>query len=363
MNILHEPFKLGPYLLKNRLVMAPLTRRRAAEGGVPVELNARYYAQRASAGLIIAEASQISPQGVGYMNTPGIHSEAQVEGWKGVTKAVHDKGGLIFLQLWHVGRVSHSLLQPGHALPVSASAISGGDFITTPDGKKPMEIPHALTVPEIGQIIEDYRKAAANAMQAGFDGVEIHAANSYLLDQFMHSSSNIRTDQYGGSIENRCRLTLEVTDAVCNEIGNEKTGIRLSPSNIRYGMDDPDPAALFGHVINELDKRQLAYLHLVEPMLPLDKHPHMIPHVAKHFREHYSGPLITAGNLTPESGRQVLEAGHADLVAFGRLYIANPDLPERILRNAPLNIPDPDTFYSPGPEGYVDYPFLQKTDI
>ena len=360
MNPLLQPYKLGNLTLTNRLVMSPLTRRRAGEGGVPVEMNAIYYAQRASAGLIIAEASQISPQGVGYMNTPGIHSDEQVEGWKKVTSAVHAKGGLIFLQLWHVGKVSHSLLQPGNVLPVSASAISGGDFITTPKGKMPMEIPRALELDEIPGIIEDYRKAAANAIKAGFDGVEIHAANSYLLDQFMHSSSNTRTDPYGGSIENRCRLTLEVTDAICSEIGREKTGIRLSPSNIKYGMDDANPAALFGYVIDELDKRSLAYLHLVEPMLSLEHHPHMIPHVAAHFRKHYSGTLITAGNYTPESGRTALESGIADLVAFGRLFIANPDLPGRIADNAPLNTPDIDTFYTRGPEGYVDYPFWEN---
>lgn len=358
-NPLLEPYQLGHLNLKNRLVMSPLTRRRAGKGGVPGEMNAIYYAQRASAGLIIAEASQISPQGVGYIDTPGIHSNEQIEGWKLVTKAVHDKGGLIFLQLWHVGRVSHSLLQPGNALPVSASAISGGDFITTPKGKMPMEVPRPLELSEIAGIVEDYRKAAANAMKAGFDGVEIHAANSYLLDQFMHSSSNIRTDQYGGSIENRCRFTLEVTDAICKEIGNEKTGIRLSPSNIRYGMDDENPAELFGYVIGELNKRNIAYLHLVEPMAPLENHPHMIPEVAKHFRKHYSGTLITAGNYIPESGREALESGIADLVAYGRLFIANPDLPDRIAANAPINTPDVDTFYTRGPEGYVDYRFWE----
>jgi N-ethylmaleimide reductase len=189
--------------------------------------------------------------------------------------------------------------------------------------------------------------------------VEIHAANSYLLDQFMHSSSNIRTDQYGGSIENRCRFTLEVTDAICKEIGNEKTGIRLSPSNIRYGMDDGNPAELFGYVIGELNKRNIAYLHLVEPMAPLENHPHMIPEVAKHFRKHYSGTLITAGNYIPESGREALESGIADLVAYGRLFIANPDLPDRIAANAPINTPDVDTFYTRGPEGYVDYKFWE----
>lgn len=358
MNPLLQPYKLGNFTLKNRLIMAPLTRRRAGNGGVPVEMNAIYYAQRSSSGLIIAEATQISPQGVGYMNTPGIHSTAQVEGWKKVTAAVHAEGGLIFLQLWHVGRVSHSLLQPGNALPVSASAISVGDFITTPEGKMAMEVPRPLELSEIPDIVEDYRKASANAMEAGFDGVEIHAANSYLLDQFMHSSSNARTDQYGGSIENRCRLTLEVTDAICREIGSERTGIRLSPSNIRYGMDDTDPVGLFGYVIGELDKRNLAFLHLVEPMLSLENHPHMIPHVARHFRKHYTGTLVTAGNYTPESGKEVVEAGCADLVAFGRLFIANPDLPARILNHAPLNAPDPDTFYTRGPEGYIDYPFI-----
>ena len=360
MNSLLQPLKLRNLTLKNRIVMAPLTRRRAGEGGVPVEMNALYYAQRASAGLIIAEASQISPQGVGYMNTPGIHTPEQVEGWRKVTAAVHDNCGLIFLQLWHVGRVSHSLLQPDNALPVSASALSGGDYITTPQGKKPMEVARPLRLDEIPGIVDDYRKAARNAMLAGFDGVEIHAANSYLPDQFMHSSSNTRTDEYGGSIENRCRLTLEVTDAICEEIGSERTGIRLSPSNIRYGMDDNDAAGLFGYVIGELDKRNLAYLHLVEPMLPLDDHPHMIPHVAKHFKKHFSGTLITAGNYTPESGSVALESGIADLVAFGRLFIANPDLPDRIALNAPLNKPDTNTFYTRGPEGYIDYPTLNE---
>lgn len=355
MNPLLTPYKTSSLNLKNRLVMAPLTRRRAGEGNVPGEMNALYYAQRASAGLIIAEATQISPQGVGYMHTPGIHTLAQVEGWKLVTEAVHAEGGKIFIQLWHVGRVSHSLLQPDNALPVSASAISAGDYITTPKGKMPMEVPRALRLDEILGIIEDYRKAAANAISAGFDGVEIHSANAYLLDQFMHGSSNIRSDEYGGTIENRCRLTLEVTDAICAEIGSERTGIRLSPSNLKYGMDDPDPAALFGYVIQELGNRGLAYLHLVEPMAPLDQHPHMVKFVAKHFRKLYSGTLIAAGNFTPETARAVIDAGYADLVAFGRLFISNPDLFERIESNAPITPPDVDTFYTPGPEGYVDY--------
>lgn len=355
MNPLLQPYHTSALQLKNRLVMAPLTRRRAGAGEVPGPMNAEYYAQRSSAGLIIAEATQISPQGVGYMNTPGIHSEEQVEGWKLVTEAVHSEGGRIFLQLWHVGRVSHSLLQPDRALPVSASAIAGGGYMTTPKGKLPMEVPRALRLDELPGIIEDYRKAAANALAAGFDGVEIHAANSYLLDQFMHTSSNIRTDEYGGSIENRCRLTLEVTDAVCAEIGAERTGIRLAPSNHRHGMDDKDPIALFEYVIKELDKRGLAYLHLVEPLDSLEKHPHMVQHVARHFRKIYFGTLITAGDYTPETAKAALEEGIADLVAFGRLFISNPDLPARIQHNAPIVEPNPDTFYNPGPEGYVDY--------
>lgn len=355
MNLLLAPYKTNALNLKNRLVMAPLTRRRAGKGNVPGEMNAIYYAQRASAGLIIAEATQISPQGVGYMHTPGIHTQTQVEGWKKVTSAVHAEGGKIFLQLWHVGRVSHSLLQPDNVLPVSSSAISAGDYITTPKGKMPMEVPRALRLDEIPGIIEDYRKAAANAISAGFDGVEIHAANAYLLDQFMHSSSNIRTDEYGGNIENRCRLTLEVTDAICAEIGSKRVGIRLSPSNLKHGMDDSDPDALFGYVIQKLDYRGLAYLHLVEPLVPLDKHPQMVKSVAKHFRKLYSGTLIAAGNFTSETASAALEAGHADLVAFGRLFISNPDLPERIQNGAPIMPPDTDTFYTSGPEGYVDY--------
>ncbi len=355
MNPLLQPYYTSALQLKNRLVMAPLTRRRAGEGEVPGPMNAKYYAQRSTAGLIIAEATQISPQGVGYMNTPGIHSAAQVEGWKLVTEAVHSAGGRIFLQLWHVGRVSHSLLQPNHSLPVSASAISGGGFMTTPQGKMPMEVPRALRLDELPGLIEDYRKAASNAIVAGFDGVEIHAANSYLLDQFMHSSSNIRTDEYGGSIENRCRLTLEVTDAVIAEIGAERTGIRLAPSNHRHGMDDKDPVALFEYVIKKLDKRGLAYVHLVEPLDSLEQHSNMVPNVARHFRKVYTGTLISGGNYTPESAAATIEEGIADLVAFGRLFISNPDLPARIQHNAPIVLPNPDTFYTPGPEGYIDY--------
>lgn len=354
-----EPFQLGDYHLKNRLVMAPLTRRRAGDGNVPVDIMATYYAQRASAGLIIAEASQISLQGIGYMNTPGIHTAEQVEGWKKVIRAVHENDGLIFLQLWHVGRVSHPLLQPGSQLPVAPSAINPGGELSTPLGKKPTETPRALELDEIPGIVEDYRKAAQNAKVAGFDGVEIHAANSYLIDQFLHDSSNKRTDKYGGSVENRARFLFEVLEAVISVWGSDKVGIRLAPSGTRYGMNDPDPAGLFGYVIEKLNNYNLAYLHLIEPLLPLDDYPHFIREVAKHFRPLYKSTLMTCGNFTQEKGNNYLRKGWADLIAFGKLFIANPDLPKRFELNAPLNQPDVDTFYTRGEKGCIDYPFLQ----
>ncbi|MBE0661333.1 MAG: alkene reductase [Bacteroidales bacterium] len=354
------PFQLGLYLLRNRLIMAPLTRRRAGEGNVPVEIMATYYAQRATAGLIIAEASQISLQGIGYMNTPGIHTPEQVEGWKKVTKAVHEKDGLIFLQLWHVGRVSHSLLQPNHQLPVAPSAINPDGELTTPQGKKSIETPRALDLEEIPGIVEDYRKAAQNAKDAGFDGVEIHAANSYLIDQFLHESSNQRKDKYGGPIENRARFLFEVLEAVISVWESEKVGIRLAPSGTRFGMDDPDPAALFTYVIQQLNDFNLAYLHLVEPLLPLDDYPHFVKQVAKYFRPIYKGTLMACGGFTQDTGNQYILEGWADLIAFGKLFIANPDLPKRFELNAPLNQADVDTFYSRSEKGYTDYPFLDS---
>jgi N-ethylmaleimide reductase len=355
---MHTPFTIDGLELPNRLVMAPLTRRRAAGGNLPTELMATYYKQRASAGLIISEATPISPQAIGYNNLPGIFNLEQIKGWKKITSAVHSKGGHIFMQLWHVGRVSHSLFQQGHVLPVAPSAISAGDVITTPEGSMKMEVPRALETNEIAGITEDYRKAAANARDAGFDGVEVHGANAYLIDQFLHQSSNQRTDEYGGSIENRARFALEVVEAVCSVWDSQKVGIRLSPSNIRNGMDDPDPAALFGYLIDRLNTFNLAYLHLVEPMMPLDKYPHMIKEVARHFRPIWKGPLITAGNYNYEKGLTALQEGIADMVAYGRLFIANPDLPERFAKQSLLNIPDTETFYYGGEKGYIDYPTL-----
>ncbi len=352
------PIKVGALHLPNRMIMAPLTRRRATAENMPTDLMPVYYAQRASAGLIISEATPISPQGIGYNNLPGIFTRAQVEAWKQVTAAVHGRGGRIFMQLWHVGRVSHSLFQPGHALPVAPSAISAGDTINTPEGHRSMEVPRALETQEITGIVEDYRKAAENALEAGFDGVEIHGANAYLIDQFLHDSSNKRTDVYGGSIENRCRFALQVVQAVCSVWGGQRVGIRLSPSNVRYGMNDKDPAALFGYLVGKLNALNMAYMHLVEPMLPLDEYPQMIREVARHFRPLWKGPLITAGNYNQEKGEAILREGIADMVAFGRLFISNPDLPERFAQKTPLTEPDISTFYAGGEKGYIDYPLL-----
>lgn len=340
--------------------MAPLTRRRAGKGNAPVDLNATYYSQRASAGLIIAEASQISPQGVGYPNTPGIYTNRQIEGWQKITRAVHDNNGIIFLQLWHVGRISHPLLQPNHQLPVAPSAINPGEELTTPQGKKPIETPRALRLEEISGIVEDYMQAARNAKEAGFDGVEIHAANSYLIDQFLHDSSNHRTDEYGGPIPHRARFLFEVLDAVIAVWGSNKVGIRLAPSGTRYGMNDTDPVALFDYVVTKLNDYTLAYLHLVEPMLPLDEYPHYLKEVNKHYRNIYKGILIACGNFNQEKGNDYIGMGWADLIAFGRLFIANPDLPRRFAFDVPLNKPNTDTFYNPGPTGYTDYPFMNK---
>ena len=355
-SILLTPFKLVAFTMPNRLVMAPLTRRRATDDHIPTEIMARYYSQRASAGLIISEATAISPQAVGYLNVPGIWNNEQAEAWKKITQAVHLAEGRIFMQLWHVGRISHSLLQADQHLPVSASAIGLDEMINTPEGHKKMEIPRALETEEIAGVVADYKEAAIRAIDSGFDGVEIHGANAYLIDQFLHSSSNIRTDQYGGSIENRARFLFEVVEAIVSAVGSSAVGIRLSPSNIRNGMDDPDPTGLYTYILNKLNDYKLAYLHLVEPMLPLDNYPHMVNEVAKFFRPVWKGPLITAGNYDFEKGEIAINHGIADMVAYGRLFIANPDLPGRFAKKSILNEPNVSTFYSQGETGYTDYP-------
>jgi N-ethylmaleimide reductase len=355
-----SPVKLGPYELPNRIVMAPLTRNRAGAGNVPTPLNAEYYAQRASAGLIITEASQVSPQGMGYPQTPGIYSKEQVEGWRLVTDAVHERGGRIFLQLWHVGRISHPSLQPNGALPVAPSAIAPDGNAATYEGELPFVTPRALETQEIPDIIEQYRQGAQNALAAGFDGVEIHSANGYLLDQFLHDGSNQRTDQYGGSIENRARLLLEVTEAVTSVWGADRVGVRLSPSGTFNSMYDSNPEPLFSYVANALDRFGLAYLHIVEPRvdgnITLDR---ASGFPASYFRPIFHGTIITAGGYDRDSGNAVLAAGDADLVAYGRLFIANPDLPKRFALNAPLNKPDRSTFYGGDETGYTDYPTFE----
>ncbi|MGB3138634.1 MAG: alkene reductase [Nodosilinea sp.] len=359
---LFTPVQLGAYELSNRVVMAPLTRNRAGEGNVPHSLNVLYYQQRASAGLIITEAAQISPQGVGYPATPGIYSPEQIDGWQQVTQAVHDKGGRIFLQLWHVGRISHPSLQPDGALPVAPSAVQPEGEAMTYEGTQPFVAPRALELHEISGIVDQYRQAAKHALEAGFDGVEVHGANGYLLDQFLRDGSNRRTDTYGGSAENRARLLLEVTEAVVKVWGGDRVGVRLSPSSTFNDMSDSDPRATFGYAIEALNSFNLAYLHLLEPS-EADLRHGGTPIPTKEFRPIYHGNLMVNWDYDQESGNRAIASGDADLVSYGKLFIANPDLPQRFLHNAPLNEPNPNTFYGGGAEGYTDYPALAEAEV
>lgn len=354
---LFTPIQLGRYELPNRIVMAPLTRNRAGAGNVPQPLNALYYQQRASAGLIISEASQVCPQGQGYPATPGIHSAEQVAGWKAVTQAVHDQGGHIFLQLWHVGRISHPSFQPEGALPVAPSAIQPKGDAMTYDGMQPFVTPRALELDEIPGIIDQYRQGAKNALEAGFDGVEVHGANGYLLDQFLRDGTNHRTDDYGGSLENRARLLLEVTQAAVEVWGSDRVGVRLSPSSTFNDMADSDPKTTFGYAIQALNVFNLAYLHLLEPS-EADLRYGGTPIPTREFRPLYNGTLMVNWDYDQATGHQAIASGDADLVSYGKLFIANPDLPRRFEENAPLNEPNFDTFYGGGAEGYTDYPSL-----
>lgn len=348
------PAAVGPYTLRNRMVMAPMTRSRAGEGNVPTAVMATYYEQRASAGLIVTEGVQVSPQGVGYPNTPGIHSAEQVEGWRRVTDAVHAKGGRIFLQLWHVGRVSHPSMQPGGALPVGPSAIAAEGMIYTASGPQPFVAPRALELDEIPGIVRQFEEGARLALEAGFDGVEIHGANGYLLDQFLRDGSNRRTDGYGGSVAARARLLLEVTEAVVGVWGAARVGVRLSPTNPFNSMSDSDPRATFGYAAEALGRFGLAYLHAV---LSDSADPASEGHaLARLLRERFGGTFLINGGFTRETGEAVLQSGLADLVSFGSLFLANPDLPERFAEGAPLNPPDPKTFYGGDERGYIDYP-------
>src|SRR5690348_287919 len=354
---LFSPVRLGPSTLPNRIVMAPMTRNRAGPGETPTALMATYYAQRASAGLIVTEGTQITPQGQGYPGTPGIHSPAQIAGWRAVVDAVHGRGGKIFSQLWHVGRVSHPLLQPGGALPVGPSALAPAGKLWTLEGMRPFETPRALETREIAGLIAEYRTAAVNARAAGFDGVELHAANGYLIDQFLRSSTNRRTDRYGGSIENRTRLLLEITEALIAELGAARVGVRLSPTNPFNDIGDEHPAALFGHAAAALDRLDLAYLHIVEPG-PDDPIAQGERPDGPFFRARWRGRLILNKGYDARRASAAIAEGLADLVAFATLFLANPDLPERLRRGGPFNPPDRPTFYGGGEKGYTDYPAL-----
>jgi len=345
-----SPYRLGDLALANRMVMAPMTRSRAVDGNVPSPLAPTYYAQRASAGLIVTEATQVSPQGVGYVRTPGIHSAEQVAGWRKVTDAVHAAGGTIFLQLWHVGRISHPDFHGG-ALPVAPSAIAANGTVFTAQGPKPMVAPRALALAELPGIVAQFKAGSANAKQAGFDGVEIHGANGYLLDQFTRDGANRRSDAYGGSVENRARLPLEVVDAVVSVWGPARVGYRVSPNGTFNAMSDSDPRRTFAYLAGELDRRGIGYLHAVDPLADGDKR------ISPLLRETFTGTYIVNGGFDLASANAAIARG-ADLVAFGVPFLANPDLPERYRRGAALNKADQATFYAGDAKGYVDYPGL-----
>lgn len=349
--------------LKNRVVMAPMTRSRATnkEKAPTDELQGLYYEQRASSGLIITEGSQVSERAVGYVNTPGIHSKAQVEGWKKVTKRVHDKGGKIFIQLWHVGRISHSDFHDGE-LPLAPSAINTHQTVYTPEGQKETVTPKAMSVAEIKQTVQDFKNAAINAMDAGFDGVEIHASNGYLFHQFFNKATNTRTDDYGGSIENRSRFFFEVLDAIKDVIPEQKIGVRFNPSlHGVFAMEvDDETIPLFEDVMKKLNDYNLAYVHLSEPFSDVSNVEHAVENIAEHFRPIYNGTIIINAGFNEKSGNKVLEEGNADMVSFAKLYISNPDLVERFEMNEELADWNEDTFYTPGKEGYTDYPKATK---
>jgi len=352
-----EKIKIGSLELKNRVIMAPLTRNRSKEDGVPSDLNVTYYSQRASAGLIIAEATSISKQGVGYVNAPGIYSLEQVRGWKRVTDEVHKKGGLIFLQIFHVGRISHPDFLGGKS-PVAPSNIKPTGQVFTPNGMKDYEMPKELELNEISTIINDFKIAAQNAKDAGFDGVEVHGANGYLINQFIDDISNKRTDSYGNSIKNRSKILFEVIDTVLEVWDRKKVGVRLSPSGLFNSVGDSNSKNTYTYIIEKLNNYDLAYLHLINPMMPIDEYPEMVSDVAEFYGKLYHGNKIINCGYTRATGNEAIEKGVTEMVAFGNLFIANPDLPIRFELNSELNSPNPDTFYGGGAEGYIDYPFL-----
>lgn len=350
---LFSPYRLGALTLKNRMVMAPMTRSRAVEGNVASPLAPTYYVQRSGAGLIVTEGTQISPEGVGYVRTPGMHTPEQVAGWRKVTDAVHAAGGVIFAQLWHCGRVSHPAFHDG-ALPVAPSAIAPEGEVFTPTGLQKIVAPRALELAELPRIVEDFRRAAENAKAAGFDGVELHGANGYLLDQFTRDGANHRSDAYGGNVRARVRLPLEVTEAVAGVWGAERVGYRVSPYGPNYSMSDSDPAETFSRLATELGNLKIGYLHVLEPIAgPADRTP-----VTPLLRRAFGGTLIVNAGYDARSGAAAIAAGEADLVAYGVPFLANPDLPARYRSGAALNTPDRATFYSGEEKGYTDYPAL-----
>jgi N-ethylmaleimide reductase len=358
---LFDPIRVGDIDLANRIVMAPLTRNRAGPGQVPTAIMAEYYVQRASAGLIVTEAAQVCPEGQGYLDTPGVHTVAQVQGWRRITDAVHAHGGKIVVQLWHVGRISHVSLQPDGAAPVSSTARTAQTKTFTSEGFVPCSAPRALARAEIPAIVEAYRRAARLAMQAGFDGVEVHGANGYLIDQFLRDSINDRQDEYGGPIENRVRLLLEVMQAICAEIGGGRAGLRLSPvTPVNDAGQDSDALALFNHAVERLAPLSLAFLHVIEGQTggPRDVAP--FDYAALHAR--FRGAWIVNNGYTRDMALQAVATGAADLVAFGKPFISNPDLPRRLRDNLPLAPLDPKTLYGGGRAGYVDYPDYEADD-
>ena len=352
---LFTPTRLGAIEVGNRIAMAPLTRNRAIEGCVPNPLAIQYYEQRASAGLIIAEATQISPLGQGYLDTPGIYSQAQIDAWRKVTDAVHARGGRIVLQLWHVGRISHTSLLPDGEVPVAPSALRANGKTFTAKGFEDVSEPRALRLDEIPALIQDFRQAARNAITAGFDGVEVHAANGYLIDQFLRDGSNLRTDEYGGSIENRTRLLDEVVRAIASEIGAERTGVRLSPVTPANDARDSQPQPLFERAVERLDAiGGLAFVHVIEGATGGPRDNIAFDYAA--LRAKFKGPWIANNGYDKDSAEQAIASGYADMIAFGRAFIANPDLVERLRLGVALSDLDPDTLYGGGAKGYTDYP-------
>lgn len=350
MSALFNPLPLGRYTLANRMVMAPMTRSRADDDGVQSELAVTYYGQRAGAGLIVTECAYVSPMGKGYVRTPGIQSDAQVAAWKKVTDAVHANGGRIFIQLWHTGRISHPALLPGNALPVAPSAIKPTGQSWTPAGLQDYVTPRALELAEIAGIVADFRSATRRALEAGFDGVELHAASGYLPEQFLSSGSNQRQDPYGGSVENRARFILEILDGIVAEAGGDRVGIKISPEMNFNDIVDANPQETYTYLVDQLRERKLAYLHVALFSAPVDYHALLRPR--------FDGAYLMGGGLDQQRAESALANGRADAAVFGGAFLANPDLPERFRRGAALNTPDRDTFYSPGPKGYIDYPTL-----